>query len=775
MNNVLRVYRRARLHGSAEHRRGVSRVGVVLAGVLVVSTACLVSSPGADAGGSTKITICHRTHSTTNPYRRITVNQNAIQRNGGHGDHDLPQGSTNPPVYDPEFVYASNNKFWGDIIPGGDSAGLAYGGSTQIMLNWTATGKADFADYCATMTPTAYYQSEIDAGQQPADIIADLDEQDANEDMALLAAIGGHFTLENMTTWSTAVTVTTMAATQVTDTTATINGTLTVGFTSTVTSFQYGTDPNLATSTTVTATPSPVTGTTPVTAALVGLTPSTTHYFRVLGTTNAGTDTEGILTGAILSFQTDAAEPVAQARTLSIDSGSYDHGGYVLGGTPPTITATPSAGSGTKTFSSTTPGVCTIDPATGAVTFVTAGTCTIAADVDADGTYDTASATSISFTVTDPPPVTQAPTTTTTTTTTATTTTTTTTTTPVTTEPESTTTTTTATTTATTTTAATTTTTNTAATTTTTTAATTTAPAATTEPATTEPETTTTTSTTTAATSPSEDASIHGVVWFDRNHNGQFDGNEWVLPGVAVTLTQGTPGTQTISSPTISSRTGSRRTAGATTLRTAVTGADGSYQFTQLDPGPYTVTAKATINGFDYTSDTDGALDWVVEVAAIANSSAVADFAGLGRGEVVGQVFESSTLVGLPNATISCHWSGVDDVAGTDDDVTFQVTADANGAFDITGVPYGYFSCGGQDPATGRASTPAAAAVFSPDAVQAPLPVGPTAPPRIVAEPVGGLPSTGTDSSSTVLLACALTVAGIGTVVGARRRRKRVC
>ena len=138
-------------------------------------------------------------------------------------------------------------------------------------------------------------------------ILADLNEQAANEDVALLAALGGSFTLANLASWNTAVTVTTNAATLATSTSATLNGSLTVGTTSTLPKFQYGTSPTLATSTTIAATPSPVTGTATVTALLTGLSPSTVYYFMVTGTTNAGTDTEGVLTGAILSFTTSAA------------------------------------------------------------------------------------------------------------------------------------------------------------------------------------------------------------------------------------------------------------------------------------------------------------------------------------------------------------------------------------------------------------------------------------------------------------------------------------
>src|SRR5436190_1642134 len=83
--------------------------------------------------------------------------------------------------------------------------------------------------------------------------------------------------------------------------TPTVNGTLTVGSTSTVPNFRYGTDPTLSTFVVTSATPSPVTNTTAVSTGLTGLTPGTTYYVMVTGTTNAGLDTEGILTGSVLS------------------------------------------------------------------------------------------------------------------------------------------------------------------------------------------------------------------------------------------------------------------------------------------------------------------------------------------------------------------------------------------------------------------------------------------------------------------------------------------
>ena len=86
-------------------------------------------------------------------------------------------------------------------------------------------------------------------------------------------------------------------------------------------------------------------------------------------------------------------------RTLTVDSSSFAST-YTMIVTPPTITATASAGTGTKSFSSSTTAVCTINSSTGIVTFVSVGTCTIAAAIAADSTYGSATSSNISFVTT---------------------------------------------------------------------------------------------------------------------------------------------------------------------------------------------------------------------------------------------------------------------------------------------------------------------------------------------------------------------------------------
>lgn len=78
--------------------------------VVIGAAACPAITPSPPPSGTaTRITICHRTGSAANPFRRITVSMNALQRPGspagvalrGHlrhpGDIVVPTGTTLPP------------------------------------------------------------------------------------------------------------------------------------------------------------------------------------------------------------------------------------------------------------------------------------------------------------------------------------------------------------------------------------------------------------------------------------------------------------------------------------------------------------------------------------------------------------------------------------------------------------------------------------------------------------------------------------------------------
>ncbi len=188
-------------------------------------------------------------------------------------------------------------------------------------------------------------------------------------------------------------TVTTSVATSVGDTTATLNGSVNANGASSSVSFEYGTVADLSSGTT-TVSYGNVAGSTPtgVNSALSSLSSGTTYYFRAIATNSAGTTN-----GSILSFITSS--PGLISRTISIDESSFTST-YTMIASAPTLTSTASEGTGTKTYSSSTTSVCTINASTGAITFVGAGNCSVYVSIAADATYDTATSSSISFSIT---------------------------------------------------------------------------------------------------------------------------------------------------------------------------------------------------------------------------------------------------------------------------------------------------------------------------------------------------------------------------------------
>lgn len=73
------------------------------------------------------------------------------------------------------------------------------------------------------------------------------------------------------------------------------------------------------------------------------------------------------------------------------------------------------------------------------------------------------------------------------------------------------------------------------------------------------------------------------------------------------------------------------------------TAADGTYAFTGLSLGSYTVTALLSAAGVSRTSDTDGAADWVVNVSVTGAAEVSASFAGVGKGALGGTVLSVGT------------------------------------------------------------------------------------------------------------------------------------
>ena len=140
--------------------QGPTKLRLILAAAIILSATIFAfggQSP-AEAAIVNKITICHRTHSTTNPYRRITVAVAAISKNNGHGD----EGASNTHnkgtgVFDPTYSYPPNAKLWNDIIPDETNGGTAllaynYSGAGAAIYNGTSFDGYDYAGFCTKMT-----------------------------------------------------------------------------------------------------------------------------------------------------------------------------------------------------------------------------------------------------------------------------------------------------------------------------------------------------------------------------------------------------------------------------------------------------------------------------------------------------------------------------------------------------------------------------------------------------------------------------------------------
>ncbi|MDR7276776.1 Ig-like domain-containing protein [Catenuloplanes atrovinosus] len=251
---------------------------------------------------------------------------------------------------------------------------------------------------------------------------------------------------------------------------------------------------------------------------------------------------------------------------------------------------------------------------------------------------------------------------------------------------------------------------------------------------------------------PTAGSAVLGVVWFDRNQDGDRDPGEWPLPGVQVRISRVTGDGAALAAAT------------AVPSRTATTAADGGYRFAGLPPGDYRVTAAVSADGFSYSSDSDGDDDWSVTVRTGDAATATAEFAGIGRGAFDGVIYDNATGAPIAGANVTCRWAGLDDVMRTADDVLMTVDASPTGGFTLTSLPYGAYECGGRDPRTGAASAVAQVAVLSADRQHVPLPVGTT-------DSGPDLPTTGDGVLPLVGTGLLLLITGAVAASAGRRRR----
>lgn len=209
------------------------------------------------------------------------------------------------------------------------------------------------------------------------------------------------------TTSSTTTTTTTVppppppttTTTTSTTTTTTVSGSRTIAIDSSSYYSSYGvsdTPPTLTSTASVGAGTKTYTSTS-TTVCTVGSSTGVVSFVRAgsctLRVAIASDGTYDSATSSLISFS------ILSSRTIAIDSSSYSSS-YNRYATAPTLTSTASAGAGTKTYTSTTSSVCTIGSSTGVVSLVTAGTCTLRVAIASDVTYDSATSSTVSFTVT---------------------------------------------------------------------------------------------------------------------------------------------------------------------------------------------------------------------------------------------------------------------------------------------------------------------------------------------------------------------------------------
>ena len=183
----------------------------------------------------------------------------------------------------------------------------------------------------------------------------------------------------------------TLAATAITASGATLNGTVNDEGAATTVQLQYGQQPDLSDAVTAALTSgvSPVppgNGTTSFTSVLTGLTPGVTYYFRISGTNSAGTSN-----GSILSFT--SATILAQTITFPAPIGE------VYGSADVSANATSTNSTIPITYTSSNTAVATVS-ASGTIHIIGVGSTQITASQAGNASYSAATPVIQTFTVT---------------------------------------------------------------------------------------------------------------------------------------------------------------------------------------------------------------------------------------------------------------------------------------------------------------------------------------------------------------------------------------
>ena len=283
--------------------------GPIAGGTSVVITGTNLTTASAVKFGST-----NATSYTVNSATQIT----AVSPAGSAGVVDVTvttTGGTSATIPPDQFIYVA--------APIVTTTAVSSITSTGVTLNGTVNPKNATTAVTFDYGLTTSYGTNVTATQSPLSgtsatpvtiLISGLVPNTTYHYRVNAVNAGGttNGTDLTFTTSAALATATTLAATVVTSTGATLNGGINPKNATTVVTFEYGLSTSYGTS--VTATQSPVTGTTTsaVSYVLTGLVPNTTYHFRVNGVNAAGT-----INGSDLTFTTSAAVPTATTLAAS--------------------------------------------------------------------------------------------------------------------------------------------------------------------------------------------------------------------------------------------------------------------------------------------------------------------------------------------------------------------------------------------------------------------------------------------------------------------------
>lgn len=285
--------------------------------LLLVSTVGLVmvnerKAEAAPPSRSAKVTICHRTRATTNPYRRITVSRNAAKNTGGSGH----AGHTG----DSWDSSKRNGDVWGDIIPDVDTTGRNLAPNPELNFDSSGTvserrgyaiytggtySSVNYAGKCGAMSTKEFIRVHVESGGTLSGAMTELDSMGAGEDDALRQALGSTFSSwytsigapTDLATFETQLATKTPSATTLDPTNvgsptanaATLNGSIAPRSVALTVWFEYSTSSAFSSPTQVdtgltlngsstTTIAAGNTGTVPAALTLTGLTSGTTYY-----------------------------------------------------------------------------------------------------------------------------------------------------------------------------------------------------------------------------------------------------------------------------------------------------------------------------------------------------------------------------------------------------------------------------------------------------------------------------------------------------------------